>query len=89
MNAWNIISVDAWRNPDGGWDVNDQHLLNEAVPIDDDDITPRKILRLLRELDALSPWSKGRLCVDFTEDECIVIRARGTQEPIIHLIPEM
>lgn len=83
---FNVYSVDAWREPDGGWTQNATYATGETVS----DGTPRQILRALREAGLLTDTSKGHVFLD--EIPCdppiIDVCARGTREPLFTLIAE-
>ena len=82
---FNVISVDAWREPEGGWTWNDSTQVEAGVVFRLDRLTPRIIARKLRDWGYLNDYSKGRVFVDMSCDECIEIQDKGTGRPIYAL----
>jgi len=79
-----LLSIDAWRDPDG-WQWNNWRLLEAGIFWDADlPLTARRILRALRDWGYLSPASRGRLAVE-DDGYNYVVMARGTREPILAL----
>lgn len=76
-----ILSIDAWRDPDGGWTWNQWFDTSETVEESEVD-TNRKAIAKLRELGLLGQESAGRLAVE-DDGYNIVIMARGTREPLL------
>lgn len=62
-HIFELCSIDAWAEPEGGWCWNDSFRLEEGIVFADDALTPRKILKALRDWDYLADGSKGRLRV--------------------------
>ena len=76
-----LLSIDAWRDPDGGWTWNQWFNVQDPVNLPDN-VTTRQLLKLCRdELGILSDWSKGRVLVD-DDGTNLVICDRGTREPL-------
>ena len=84
QHVFNVIDVDALHDGDN-WYWNRWHQLEHGLVLSDDELTPRKILRLLRDKGYLTPQSKGILAVDSSVDECIEICDRRTGEPLLAL----
>jgi hypothetical protein len=84
-NYYTLISIDAWRDLEGGWYWNDLYKVEQDVYIPSD-ATNRTILKILRETH-LSDDSKGKLAIEHTGYD-IEIQARGTREPIFALRPQ-
>ncbi len=62
-----VVSIDAWREPEGGWTWNDQYKLCDVDPDDFKRLeTPRKVCRLLRDYGYLSEHSTGSVRVDYS-----------------------
>lgn len=87
-----LLSIDAWRSPDGGWDWNNMHTLEEGIMIRQDSqvlSSPRSALAYMRGAGWLNEYSKGRVRVDMGEDlvdgVCLVVEARSTGEPLFAL----
>lgn len=77
-----VLSIDAWRDPDG-WQWNNWHDIG-AVALPVCDMRPRAMLRALRDAGFLSPHATGRVAVE-DDQYNVVIVARGTREPLIAL----
>ena len=84
QHVFNVIDVNAHHDGDG-WYWDRWHQLEHGLVLSDDDLTPRRLLRLLRDKGYLTPQSKGRLTVDNSVDECIEVRAHRTGEPLLAL----
>lgn len=87
-----LISIDAWRDSEGGWDWNDMHKVEHDIMISEDsDIlsNSRKCLAWFRQQGWLTDASKGKVRVDFNDDIIdgilIVIENKNTGEPILAL----
>jgi hypothetical protein len=88
-----LLSIDAWRDPEGGWYWNDMHTIEEGIFIaEDSDLldSSRKLLTYFRDnLCVLSDKSKGRVFVDFDnhmmDGVLIVVHHKGTGEPLFAL----
>ena len=88
-----LLSIDAWRDPEGGWDWNDMHTIEEGICIaEDSDLlsSSRKLLKYFRDnLCVLSDKSKGRVFVDFGNDVMdgvlVVVHHKGTGAPLFAL----
>lgn len=61
----NILSIDAWRNCDGGWDWNQWYKVG-VIPLDEFESlkTPRSIIKYMRHEGYLSERSKGMIAVE-------------------------
>lgn len=90
-----VLSIDAWREPEGGWTWNDVHVLRQSItPMEIDSfyvmnkagsyrkLSARRVLAWLRARGILSSQSAGRVRVE-DNGHCIEIQARGTYEPLI------
>lgn len=76
----NVLSIDAWRNPEG-WDWNSW---SRVDTIDADVIegkSTRQILRMMREIGLLGEGSKGRVALDDDQYNLVIVD-RKTREPI-------
>lgn len=84
-----ILSIDAWRDAEGGWSWNNCHKVGAAI-MAEDDLTPRRILRWLRDAGFLTHRSVGRVRVVEIGGESAEyeIQARGTGEPLLALVGE-
>ena len=78
-----ILSIDAWREPEGGWTWNAWYRVG-AVPVTEFEAiagSPRKLFRWLRDTGMLSDASKGRVaCED--DGYNVVIVNKSTREPL-------
>lgn len=80
-----ILSIDAWRDCDGGWQWNNWFHCGDIDKATFERIAdnPRALLRWLRDdAGALSDGSKGRVSVE-DDGHNVVILAKGTREPLI------
>ena len=80
---YEIRSIEAWREPDGGWYWNNSYVIGSLVF---EEPTTRRILRVFREEGYLSEESKGRATV-WTDGEMFEIQDRRTGEPVFALLP--
>ena len=78
-----ILSIDAWREPEGGWTWND-YFYCQNMPVEVFEKIadhPRKLFRWLRNTGMLSDASKGRVaCED--DGYNVVIVNKSTREPL-------
>ena len=72
-----LLSIDAWKDPEGGWQWNQWYHVDDYVDID---YSPRAILKWLRENGRLSEKSIGRCTVE-NDGYNYVIKNRKTDEP--------
>lgn len=82
-----IRSVDAWRDPDGGWSYNDSFVIcREEVKnvLLNPDITNRKLLKFLRDMGVLSAESKGKVRIHESWPY-IEVQNKNTEEPLIQI----
>ena len=81
-----ILSIDAWRDPCGGWTWNQWFNRGTITRAEFDRIadSPRRTLRWLRENGALSAFSAGRVRVE-DDGYNLVICSRADGEPLIAL----
>lgn len=84
--VYELRSIDAWREPEGGWAWNDSFRLEEGIVFQADQLTPRKLLRHLRTWGYLKLESKGKARVVDDQDELIEIQAKGTGQPVLALL---
>lgn len=76
---YNVLSIDAWGEPDGGWTWNQWY---NAGTIDLDSLdSTRKVLKQMREQGFLSDESKGRVEID-DDQYNLVICDRSDHMPI-------
>ena len=84
-----LLGIDAWREPEGGWTWNQMFIIADEVLVEKDLLTPRKVLRFLREAGYLYDASKGRLRVDMNpgmiDGYLIEIQDRRNGEPLLAL----
>ena len=85
MTTFEVVSIDAWRDPEGGWFWNNQYRCG-AIEIASDDLSkPRKLLSTLRKAGILTAKSAGRVRVDYSgsDPETIEIQNKNTGEPLV------
>jgi hypothetical protein len=88
-----LLSIEAWRDPEGGWDWNNISTIEGGIYIAEDSellSSSRKLLKYFRDnLCVLSDKSKGRVFVDFGHDlmdgVLLVVHHKGTGEPLFAL----
>lgn len=76
-----VLSIDAWRASEGGWEWNNWHELGR-VPSGVATMSPRTLLRYLRKEGYLTSRSAGRVQVD-DDGYNMVIMLRSTAEPVL------
>ena len=76
-----ILSIDAWRSADGGWDWNSCYSIGEC-PLEVTKLGTRAFLKWMRENSILSANSAGRVRVE-DDQYNIVIVERHSGEPLI------
>lgn len=79
-----LRGIDAWRDEDGGWTWNDSWVIEDGIYILESELTPRKILRYLRQWGYLTESSKGRVQV-VNDGDIIEILDKNTGEPLLAL----
>ena len=79
-----LLSIDAWRECEGGWTWNSWQTIEEGIYFGEDCLTPRKILAALRKCDYLTAASKGKLAID-DDGYNITIINKDTYEPLLAL----
>ena len=85
-----VLSIDAWRDDGNGWTWNNWRAIGSPWLWAQDELTPRKILRRLRDADILRPTSVAKLRVEVCADDgpdgtLIEIQDRKTGEPLLAL----
>lgn len=82
-----LRSVDALREAEGGWYWNDSFVLERDIIMHEDEITSRKVFKFLRDADYLADQSKGRLTL--VEDWPVLeIQRSSDGRPFLALICE-
>ena len=82
---YRLVSIDAWRDYDGGWAWNDWHTVEDGVYLGND-ITARRLLKFMRQSGWLTEKSKGRVRIDWHNEMCdpfIEILDKNTGEPLL------
>jgi hypothetical protein len=82
-----ILSIDAWREREGGWTWNNAFRLESDIWLEESRLTPRKILSFLRRAGYLSDASKGKVRVEElpTFEPMYEIQLASTGEPLFAL----
>lgn len=83
---FNVLSIDAWREPEGGWFWNQWYTLEKGVVFSEDALTTRSILTALRKWGYLTPGSKGKLAVE-DDGYNLVVLLRNSGQPLLALEP--
>lgn len=74
-----ILSIDAWREPEGGWTWNAWYDTGSTFELEENE-SNRSILKKMRE-EVLSEESKGLVAVEDDEYNMVILKA-STREPI-------
>jgi hypothetical protein len=77
-----ILSIDAWRESDGGWTWNNLFNTGDKIALNDTRLTTRKLLKLLREIGALTSYSTGTVAIE-DDGYNIVVVDKNTRQPLI------
>jgi hypothetical protein len=85
-----LLSIDAWREPEGGWTWNDLRIVERDWYWSPESLKPRQLLRRLRKSGYLTDASKGRVRVEVVADDwhdgtLIEIQDKNTREPLLAL----
>jgi hypothetical protein len=82
-----LVSIDAWRECEGGWTWNTSYRLEAGIWLEESRLTPRKILSFLRKAGYLTDASKGRVRVEEipTFEPFYEIQDKNTGEPLLAL----
>lgn len=81
---FNLLSIDAWRECEGGWTWNNWFSVEKDIYIAESELTARKLLKYMRKCNWLSNASKGRLSIE-DDGYNIIIQNKDTFEPILAL----
>ena len=92
MVEFRVLSIDAWRDIEGGWEWNNQYSAG-TVEFKTEYPTNRQILKVLRDEGFLTDYSKGRIKINRFDDyyyPAYEICEKGTGEPIfcVEVLPE-
>lgn len=83
-----IRSIEAWKNECGGWDHNNSFvILREECNkiLLSPEITNRRLLQFLRDMDVLTENSKGKVRVNSDQWPYVEIQDKNTFEPLIQI----
>lgn len=80
MSVCNILSIDAWAEPENSWNWNNWHKVGEIV-LEDIPKTNRAIIMYMRKKGYLSDKSKGRVTVE-DDGYSLVIIHKSTGRPL-------
>lgn len=76
-----ILSIDAWKTPEG-WTWNNWCKVGEIEKAEFEKLdTTRKVLSYMREWGYLSDWSKGRVAVQGDQYNVVIVD-KNTHEPL-------
>jgi hypothetical protein len=76
----NVLSIDAWRNCDNGWDWNNLHKVGR-IDVSVCDLPARALLEVMRDEGYLSATSAGRVAVE-DDGYNVVIVQRSDNMPL-------
>ena len=85
-NTYTLLTIDAWKDTEGGWYWNDMHIVEEDIYIDPS-LSNRALLAFMRRNHWLSEQSKGRIRIEDTGHD-IEIQNKNTYEPIFAFRPQ-
>jgi hypothetical protein len=81
VKTFNVLSIDAWRDPEGGWTWN-QWFQAGKLTIEANDLSNnRKVLKALRDEGILGLMTGGQVAVE-DDGNNIVVMWKGTREPL-------
>lgn len=81
----NILSIDAWRSCEGGWDWNNWFRIREDYSVTERVLdSPRMLLSQLRRDGFLSTDSIGKLAIEDDQHNVVVID-KNSFEPLLAL----
>lgn len=78
-----LLTIDAWNSPDG-WTWNNWFPLEEGIFIDEKCLTPRRIIKRLRDWSYLSDYSKGRVYIE-DDGYNLVVHLKSNHKPLLAL----
>jgi hypothetical protein len=81
MSLYTLQSVDAWREPEGGWTHNQTFHVESDICIEYD-ASNRALLAMMRRSGWLTEHSKGRVRVESYDGSFIEIQDKNTYEPL-------
>jgi len=77
-----ILSIDAWREPEGGWNWNQWYTVGNIDKSDFENLkTARATIKWFRESGFISDYSKGRVAID-DDGYNVVVCDKNTHEPV-------
>lgn len=76
LNSFRVLSIDAWRGCEGGWDWNDWHGVGYA-PVETLNYTPRRLLAWMRSEGYITAQSAGRVAVQDDGHNLVIIDRRN------------
>ena len=82
-HKYTLLSIEAWRDNADGWFWNNWFKI-DTLYLSDEQVKPRQLFKLLRELGILLDTSKGKLYLD-DDQYNLVICNKGTREPVLAL----
>lgn len=80
-----VYLVGSYKDEFGLWAIAREHFTMRFKHINRDDITPRKMLKMLREHQLLNVHSKGRVVWDERWWPTVHVYAKGNKQPIYKL----
>ena len=77
MTAFTIMSIDAWRDAEGGWYWNNSFKVGAIDRTIVENYTARKLLKYLREEGFLSDKSKGIVAIEDAGNYITIVDRRN------------
>ena len=79
-----LVSIDAWKE-EWCWTWNASYIVERDIVFEEDAITPRRVLSILRKMNQLTEWSKGRVKVS-DEWPIIEVQLKSNGRPLFPLL---
>lgn len=78
-----VLSIDAWRESEGGWPWNNWSHAFDITKEEFERIekSPRKVLKWMRDVGLLGDRSKGKLAVEDDQNNLVIVH-RHTSGPL-------
>ena len=77
-----LLSVDAWREPEGGWTWNNWFTIEKDIFLNQKELSSRHLFKWLRDNDFLTDQSKGKMSLD-DDGHNLTICLRNTGQPVM------
>ena len=85
-NMYTLYSIDAWKEPEGGWTYNIMYEIEKNIYLDSE-LSSRALLKFMRRCGWLTEFSKGKVEVNNTEYD-IEILNHSNKKPLFCFRPQ-